>query len=316
MTDPARTVAVPPAAPPESLVTREWLVTNGLGGYASGTVGGLPTRRYHGVLVAALPNPAGRVMMLNFVGEQLKFKGGARADLGWTEPTLSSGKTLPLISFRLDMGLPVWTFGDDRVQIERRLFMAYRHNTVAVIYRLVAGDPVRLELRPAIQFRGHDDFVSAALPPAYELRAFGSQIEVSAPAPYPALRFRVEGARESFVVQPVTTPEHAYEIEAARGYASQGKLYSPGRFRTQLGPEGVAFVASSESWEPLATMSAAGLLAAETERRHRLLAAAVPRARGGAAAELVLAGAQLIISPEGRREGQLGAPAGRAQVSW
>ncbi|HET9993257.1 MAG TPA: glycogen debranching enzyme N-terminal domain-containing protein, partial [Kofleriaceae bacterium] len=118
MTDPARTVAVPPAAPAESLVTREWLVTNGLGGYASGTVGGMPTRRYHGVLIAALPNPAGRVMMLNHVGEQLKLNDHTRANLGWDEPTMSSRSTLPLIAFRLELGLPVWTFGDKRVQIE------------------------------------------------------------------------------------------------------------------------------------------------------------------------------------------------------
>jgi len=167
MTDPARTIAVTPAATPDTPVTREWLVTNGLGGYASGTLGGMPTRRYHGVLIAALPHPAGRVMMLNYVGEQVRFADKKRADLGWAEPTLSCGATLPLISFRLELGLPVWTFGDDRVQIERRLFMAYRHNTVAMTYRLLAGDPVRLELRPALQFRGHDDFVSAALPPAY-----------------------------------------------------------------------------------------------------------------------------------------------------
>jgi predicted glycogen debranching enzyme len=314
MTDPARTVAVPPAASPESLVTREWLVTNGLGGYASGTIGGMPTRRYHGVLIAALPNPMGRVMMLNYVGEQLKFNDGTRADLGWAEPTMRAGATLPLISFRLELGLPVWTFGDSRVQIERRLFVAYRHNTVAVMYRLHAGEPVRLELRPALQFRGHDDFVSATLPAAYELRAYGSQIEVSAPAPYPALRFRVEAARESFVVEPITTPEHAYEIEAARGYEAHGKLYSPGRFRTDLGPNGVAFVASSESWDTIATMSAADILAAETERRQRLLAAAVPRARGGAAAELVLAADQFIFRPVGRAEDSVRAAASGDEV--
>jgi predicted glycogen debranching enzyme len=297
-----RIVDVPPTAPAESLITREWLVTNGLGGYASGTIGGMPTRRYHGVLIAALPNPAGRVMMLNYVGEQVKFGDGTRADLGWAEPTFSIGNALPLIAFRLELGLPVWTFGDPRVTIERRLFVAYRHNTVAVTYRLLAGDPVRLELRPALHFRGHDDFVSMALPSAYELRAFGSQIEVAAPAPYPPLRFRIEAPKTSFVVEPQTTPDLAYEIEAARGYASRGRLFSPGRFRTELGRDGVAFVASSEPWETIAMSSATDILAAENERRHRLIATAVPRARTGAAAELVLAADQFIFRPVGRAE--------------
>ena len=302
MTEFVRTVDVPPAAPDTTLITREWLVTNGLGGYASGTIGGMPTRRYHGVLISALPNPAGRVMMLNYVGEQVRFRDGTRADLGWAEPSFTVGKAVPLIGFRLELGLPVWTFGDHRVTIERRLLLAYRHNTVAVTYRLLAGEPVRIELRPSFQFRGHDDFVSATLPPAYELRAYASQIEVIAPDPYPPLRFRIEAPKTTFVVEPMTTPDHGYEIEAARGYASRGRLYAPGRFRSDLGAEGLAFIASSEPWETIAALSANDIFVAETERRQRLLAAAVPRGRTGPAAELVLAADQFIFRPVGRAE--------------
>lgn len=57
------------------LVDREWLVTNGLGGYASGTVSGVSTRRYHGLLIAALPAPLGRTVMLSHVYEQIRLKG-------------------------------------------------------------------------------------------------------------------------------------------------------------------------------------------------------------------------------------------------
>src|SRR5688572_6330545 len=60
-------------ADPELLLSREWLVTNGLGGYASGTVAGVNTRRYHGLLVAALPAPHGRIMMFNHLSEQLRL---------------------------------------------------------------------------------------------------------------------------------------------------------------------------------------------------------------------------------------------------
>src|SRR5512138_1704364 len=55
----------------------EWLVTNGLGGYASGTMTGLVTRRFHGYLVAALPAPRGRTMMLNHLHEVLYTEQGA-----------------------------------------------------------------------------------------------------------------------------------------------------------------------------------------------------------------------------------------------
>src|SRR3954452_4073657 len=62
--------------PPEPLLSREWLVTNALGGYASGTVAGVPTRRYHGLLVAALPAPLGRTVMLGQVTELVRLRTG------------------------------------------------------------------------------------------------------------------------------------------------------------------------------------------------------------------------------------------------
>src|SRR5919206_2355932 len=73
------------AADPEALLTREWLVTNGLGGYAAGTVSGIPTRRYHGLLVAALPVPLGRMMLLPQLSEQLRLPDGTIVRLGGEE---------------------------------------------------------------------------------------------------------------------------------------------------------------------------------------------------------------------------------------
>ena len=64
------------SVPGDTRLNQEWLVTNGLGGYASGTVAGVLTRRYHGYLIAALPNPQGRAMMLNYISESLMFDNG------------------------------------------------------------------------------------------------------------------------------------------------------------------------------------------------------------------------------------------------
>jgi len=61
---------------PEPLLTREWIVTNGLGGYASGTIAGIATRRYHGLLIAALPAPLGRCVMLGQVTELVRLRSG------------------------------------------------------------------------------------------------------------------------------------------------------------------------------------------------------------------------------------------------
>src|SRR2546429_1488922 len=73
------------AVVPESLVTREWLVTNGLGGYASGTIAGVAARRYHGLLVAALPAPHGRRLMLNHLSELIRLPDGSTYLFGGEE---------------------------------------------------------------------------------------------------------------------------------------------------------------------------------------------------------------------------------------
>jgi predicted glycogen debranching enzyme len=294
----------------DTMLRREWLVCNGLGGYASGTVGGAPTRRYHGYLIAALPNPAGRVMMLNALVARVRLADGRRLDVGWDGPAFAGGPRdlrrggcLPLVEFHVELGLPVWRYAGAGVTLERRLVLSYGHNTTVVIHRLLDGGPLRLELRPALQFRGHDEPVSTAIPEAYPLHAFGARIELTAPAPLPAVKLHLAGERTSFVIEPRAVPDIAYVTEESRGYASRGKLYSPGRFRADLAPGGeVALVASTESWDTVLAITAREALAAETERRNRLLDAASPAARSGPAAELVLAADAFVIRPAGRHE--------------
>jgi predicted glycogen debranching enzyme len=147
------------AAVPEPLVTREWLVANGLGGYASGTVAGVASRRYHGLLIAALPAPLGRQMMLNHLSELARLPDGTTARLGGEERVggvLEVHGAAYLTEFRLDMGLPVWRYELGATIIEKRVLLSHGQNTVHVQYALAHGAPVRLKLRPAIQFRLHD----------------------------------------------------------------------------------------------------------------------------------------------------------------
>src|SRR5690349_19030523 len=105
----------------EKLLTTEWLVTNGLGGYASSTLAGVITRRYHGMLVAALPNPLGRMVMLNHLGESLTADGKTTAlnaeerVAGKIDPSVALG----VADVRLEAGLPVWEYQWQGVRLER-----------------------------------------------------------------------------------------------------------------------------------------------------------------------------------------------------
>src|SRR6266851_4404882 len=92
-----------PAARGATLVDSEWLVTNGLGGYASATVAGSNTRRYHGVLVAALVNPFGRTVMLNQLDETVTTPSGVSVDFAHHEASARH-----IAAFRLEAGVPVW----------------------------------------------------------------------------------------------------------------------------------------------------------------------------------------------------------------
>ena len=301
MNEPIR--ALPPGLAGDDVVTREWLVSNGLGGYASGTVAGVNTRRYHGLLVAALPNPHGRVMMMNYLGEQIRLADGNRLRLGRASHLgATDGRCLELAEFRLELGLPVWVFRGAGAVIERRLVLPYRQNTVFLQYRLVEGPPVRLELRPAVHFRSHDAPVSVELGEPYVLTACERRFELRGPVDLPPLHLQTVGQRSAFMVDARRTPEILYSIEESRGYEARGQLYSPGEFRAELAAGSpVALVASVEPWETIKILSADDALAADLERRRGLIEAAVPPARDGPAVELVLAADQFLITPVGRQ---------------
>src|SRR5438128_1832777 len=157
----------------DPLLTREWLLTNGLGGYASGTVAGVVTRRYHGILIAALPAPLGRMVMLNHLSEVLRLPGGHTVQLGGEERA-ARGIAVPgadyLAEFRLESGLPVWRYQVEGFLIEKRILLLHGQNTVQVHYCLVEGDgSLRLKVFPSIHFRPHEAAVDAPLRHPYVL---------------------------------------------------------------------------------------------------------------------------------------------------
>lgn len=282
-----------------NVLRREWLVTNGLGGYASGTIAGVVTRRYHGLLIAAHPGPLGRVMMLNHLTERLRLADGRVVQIGGGEDAASNAVT----EFRLELQIPTWRFETNGIVIEKRLLMLHRQNTIHLTYTLLSDhDVVALELQPAVHFRGHDQAVSTPLDENYGVFISSECYEVSAEA-WPVLRFALPEVEARFAHGAKTETNINYAHEAARGYDSVGHLWTPGYFQIDLHKgEDSTLIASTEPWSIIRTLSPGAAMLADESRRRSLIGAAHPLARHGPAAELVLAADQFIIVPAGRVE--------------
>jgi predicted glycogen debranching enzyme len=289
-----------------SLTLKEWLVTNGLGGYASGTVSGGLTRRYHGLLVAALPRPFGRTMMFNHVWETLRWPDGRIVSLHDVVDTPSGkelGSATYLTGFRLEAGLPVWTYDVDGARFEKRILMPHLQNTTHISYRLLSREPVRLELRPFVAFRLHEAPVSHPVAAPYLVQALGDRFEIAPGGDLPPLRLFIYGFDSAFTLQAQAFGPVSYPLEHRRGYECSGDLWSPGYLRLTLGPDTPGtLVASTEPWETIDALNPEELPAAEDRRRRRLIESAKRVPPAGMAAELVLAADQFIITPAGRIE--------------
>jgi predicted glycogen debranching enzyme len=291
----------------EKMLGREWLVTNGLGGFASGTLAGVPTRRYHGLLVAALPTPLGRTVMFNHLSEWLRTPSGSRYPVGGQERAggqLEWPGAEHLREFRLEEGLPVWRYEFEGAVVEKRVLMVHSQNTVHVNYRLVEGEgTLRLKLRPALQFRPLEDPVHTRADEPYTITCTEDHLEVSTGSKYPPLRLKTYGLRATFALDGGRLQNVFYRAEARRGYDHVGELWSPGYFSVDVSKEvSATLVGSTESWELIRALSPEDAQSAEHERRERLIAAAAPAAQKGVAAELVLAADQFVITPSGRQE--------------
>jgi predicted glycogen debranching enzyme len=302
--------------PPEAGLNCEWLVTNGLGGYASGTLSGVITRRYHGYLVAALPAPFGRVMMLNELGECIELPGERSFRLSGEERAGDPVKldAMEFISeFRLEGGIPVWRYEIGDIAIEKRLVLPHGQNTAFINYSLLSGhENVRLVLRPSIHFRPHETPVSAELESTYTLTVGEDRYEISSGTDLPPMRLLLHGQDASLTVDRVRIEKVTYRIEERRGYPAQGDLWSPGFFHADLRKDcDTTLILSSESWENMRALSPTLAIQSEEERKRRILTVASRKLgkdiRGlvedhPTAAELVCAADQFLITPAGRTD--------------
>ena len=245
--------------------TREWLVTDGLGGYAMGTAGGRETRRYHGLLAVAADAP-GRRMLALVALDPVIVRGDARIPLAtheWADGTIAPAGHVHLESFAIEDGVPRWRWSIGDVVIERRLAMAHGRPLVAVVHRLVRADgPVRLELEPLCTWRDVHGERHGPAAPAVEPAADGFAFEG---------RYRVSGP--GFAAGGDWYLGIRHREEAARGLADLEDVWSAGRFGADL-----------RAGEEMCVVAWAGDLDAPAPRARDVVAAAAERARGAARA--------------------------------
>ena len=301
---------------------REWLVTNGIGGYASGTVAGLLTRRYHGLLIAALKPPLGRTLLLTKLDETATYDGHAYPLFAnrWAVPVpaLSHERGRDwngvepigfyhLQRFHLEGTTPVWTFACADALLEKRVWMQPGANTTYIRYDLRrAAAPLALSVKAVVNHRDHHGNTYAGDWQMHvEPLARGLQVTAfDRAAPFyllcPELRPEpTEGLAEGLSDRAEAMPQHEWyreyflSIERCRGLdALDDNLYA-GHFRAVLHPgESLTLVASTEATPNLDSASA---YAERQEHEQRMVTQSGLTDAPPCVQHLVLAADQFIV---------------------
>jgi predicted glycogen debranching enzyme len=273
----------------DTSIAAEWLVTNGLGGYASGTVAGPNTRKYHGYLVASAHPPVQRFVVLSRVEERIlvsapsapasasapQESGGGVYDLSTNEfaDIIHPQGYKHLISFEIGpTGGPVWRFQIGDAVIEKSLTLVHGEDTVILRYELVSPNaaPVRLQLQPMFAGRDFHATIQLHQRPWWTLSTqTDNSLAVSAPE-CPIKLFLSHNA-DKFSVNACWWYNFTFRQETQRGYPDREDLWTPGILEFTLKPRTpVGFIASTRQvdWS-----KAESLIAAAKARRQKLATA-------------------------------------------
>jgi predicted glycogen debranching enzyme len=253
----------------EKASRHEWLETNGIGGFASSTLTGLNTRRYHGLLVAATHPPVGRYVLLSKLEETLTI-GGERYELS---ANAYPGVLHPqgfryLTDFRLDP-FPIFTYAIGEVRLEKSLFLVQGENTVVVRYAVSGtgkGFDVALELRPLIAFRDYHSLTRENGAINREIQIMPGSAAVTPYAGLPVLHFAHDAA--SVEKAGVWYRDFQYAAELERGLDVAEDLFNPMILRFDLGARQEANVIASTA--ECAAGKAAEYREAEIARRSAI----------------------------------------------
>lgn len=273
----------------------EWLETNGVGGWASSTVSGAHTRRYHGLLVAALRPPLGRVVLLSRLEETLSVSGSEHELASNRFPgVVHPAGHRHLASFELGL-FPVFEYAAGGARLRKTVAAVHGENTTLVRYELVEADgPVELALRPFLAARDYHSLARANDAIGRETSFAGDTLRIRPYDEPPELFVRLSGAHYR-TGPPQWYHDYEYDAERERGLDFREDLWTPGTLDVRLVPGREAWVLAST--EDPAGRDPASLF--ETERRRRVglleragLPAELPDPR---VRRLVLAADQFIV---------------------
>ncbi len=289
-----------------SWLGKEWLVTNGTGGYASTSLLGIATRRYHGLFIPDIPG-RGRIVIVPRLDETVEQGGEPLLLAGaeYADGTIDGDGLRRLEGFRRERQTPVWTFNIGGSVIEKRVVAPHGQNTVYVQYGLREGPPVRLRLRPFITCRLHDAPLSEHGAVPRPLTIVDRRYEVALPDGMPALKLGLRPQRGLFTADALVSANVSYRVDRDRGSDHVEDLFSPGYFSVDLRTkDSIAILFSVESWEGLET-DAPEIFEAERRRLDKLLPSAPELPPDDYADQLMLAADQFIVMPGARPQEQV-----------
>jgi predicted glycogen debranching enzyme len=271
---------------------REWLVTNGLGGYASGTISGANTRCYHGVLIAALQPPLGRTLLVGKVDAVAQLRGRLfKLDTNeWADGALDPHAYQLIESFRLDGTVPTWTYALAEAQLVKRVWMVQGHNTTFVTYTYARGDdPLDLDLKVLVTYRDHHNSTRGDWMPSITAGPAHLRIDAfEAVTPY-----FVKLDRGTFTPIERWYYKFKHRVETERGLDDEEDLFAAGHGHVTLGPgETVALVASTEE---AASLDWSAALQVEHERQRSLIVQSELEDEPAWLQQLALAADQFIV---------------------
>ncbi len=284
-----------------SASAREWLVVNGIGGFACGTISGELTRRYHGLLLAALAPPLGRTLLVSKVEEVASYDGRDYA-LGcnrWQSGAISPQGYSYLERFYLEGTTPVFQYALGEALLEKRIFMRRGENSTYVTYRLTRGRlPLSLSIKVLANYRDYHgatqgDYSMQITPlKAADGRKFGLGVTAFAEA------------QPFYVYMPdaVATPRHdwyrgfALSVEKERGFAGHEDHLCIGEFAAELGPFANSTLTLCATTRHDADLDGARIYAAHEQQEQELLKRAKAEAAPAAVQQLVLAANSFVVT--------------------